>query len=72
MKLTKSLMQIALPKKALLSGSSEPNTWVFAFAVSLGANPLVGSHGMEEGMSLGLLCGRACRIWEQMGSDGCC
>lgn len=67
----KLLMRVALLKKAPLSGTSEPGAWLLglAHAVSLRTNPPVVSHMVEQGGSLELPCGRACKIREGAGCD---
>lgn len=63
-KLAKSFIQVALLKKALLSATSEPSAWLLrlAHAVSLGTNPPVVSHVVEQGGSLGLLVGELAKL----------
>ncbi|KAM6204816.1 uncharacterized protein WM294_004347 [Sarcoramphus papa] len=65
-KLAKSLMRVALLKKAPPSGTSKPAAWLLGLArtVSLGTKPSVASHMAEQGGSLGLPCGRTCKIRE--------
>lgn len=61
-KLAKSLMRVALLKKAPLPGIGERSAWLLglAHAVSPGTNPPVMSRMAEQGGSLGLPC------WESL------